>query len=124
MMENLKIEIDDNKRLVRVFHQGTQNMNDALQMVSQARAVAHQKSYNLLYDLRNVQFNVNITELYYLPRNSEIFKDTKSRLIKSANVFSSDVDPELLDFMQTTAINAGMNWKSFPSIEEALAWLE
>lgn len=123
-MKTFEVSLDNELRLVKVTTFGELFQKEGEEIVSVARRAAIEHSYNILYDMRQSTMTVPFASWFNLPRNLEIFKDTKTWRTRAAALVSPD-DKALGDykFYETVTANLGLKLRVFFEEAEALAWL-
>jgi hypothetical protein len=121
-MSNFNIEVDDEHRIIRVTYEGNLDILNANKLVNEARSIAHNLGYNLLYDMQNSFLKASTTEMYLFPRQHELLVKPEAERVKSAAIIPPR-DEQGWAFYETTSINAGLNFRIFHNEEDALKWL-
>jgi hypothetical protein len=83
----------------------------------------HRKNHKILIDLRGVEFNISVIDVYRLAKSmasdTELIKDKIAVLIND-----NDDTLNRVDFLETCSRNRGLKMKSFIDFESACKWLE
>jgi hypothetical protein len=121
-MSKFNIEVDDEYRIIRVTYEGTLDILTANKLANEARSIAHNLGYNLLYDMQNSLLKASLTEMYLFPRKHELLVKPEAGRVKSATIISLR-DERDWGFYEITSRNAGLNFRIFNNEEDALKWL-
>lgn len=123
-MAHYSINIDDQRRLVLVDVSGKIVKTEGEKIISEARTLAGERSYDVIYDMRGSYSAVQISDWFRMPRNLAVFKSSKARLVKAAIVVSKDDRSlEQYRFFETVSKNLGFAFSIFFSFDEAVEWL-
>jgi len=96
---------------------------DGEQIITLARTAAAEHGFCVLYDVRQSRTKVPIVEWFQLPRNLEVFMDTKKRRVKAAVLISPDDAVDKYSFYETVTTNLGIKLKIFFDEDDAIEWL-
>lgn len=123
-MKKYQIDVDDKFQIVRVTAFGVLHQKDGFEIISEARKVAAQHRYPVLYDVREATTEVPLAAWFNLPRELDVFKDVKTRFVKVAIVISETEDPKGYKFYETVMQNVGLELRIFKDIALAEQWLK
>lgn len=123
-MDSFDVSIDHALSLVRVEATGELSQADGEKIITVARTTAAEFGYDLLYDVRQSHTNIPIVEWFQLPRNLEVFKETKTRRIKAAILISPNDAIDTYKFYETVMYNLRLKLRVFFNEPEALEWLK
>ncbi|MCI4667112.1 MAG: hypothetical protein MRZ79_03055 [Bacteroidia bacterium] len=118
-----EISLELNKGYVLVKLIGKHNAESIGEIVGKVRKATTDNGHiHALYDLSEVEMNLPVGNAYFFPRrmqNDYLHLPTN----KIAVVQYQTRDPKFWLFYETTARNAGLDLKTFPSFEKAEEWL-
>jgi hypothetical protein len=123
-MKKYHIEVDNDLQIVRVTAFGILYQKDGYKIISEARKVAAQHQYPILYDIREATTKVPLVAYFRLPRELDVFKDVKTRFVKVAIVISENEDPKVYKFYQTVMQNIGLELCVFKDMALAERYLK
>lgn len=123
MSKTYRIDLDHQQQLVRVFYQGAIDLATAAAMTTDARELANQHGYQLLYDLRNARLAASLTAVGEFPANYVSMVTASYPDLASANLISPDDNLDYWQFYGRACQTAGVVWQAFFTEEEALQWL-
>lgn len=84
----------------------------------------HQNNHKILLDLRNVQFNLSVIDIYRLAMFMGTDKKELLAKNKIAVLVNDDETLNSVGFLETCSCNRGLKMKSFTDFEGASNWLE
>ena len=121
---SFKVFLDDTNKIVRLTAIGIIDHPILENMIDTARKTAVEKEYNILYDVRNAQTKVSFGDWFFIPRNLEIFKDSRSQKAIAVILASTeDKGIEGYKFYTTVLGNLGYKIRLFYEEDDALNWL-
>lgn len=115
------ISEDETNQLVKLVVHGSLNKNDGEQVIIETRAFAVGKQRDILCDITDATFKVNLSDWFYLARNKDVYPNISS--LKTAILISPD-DWKLFKFVENVTQNVGMKIRIFRKEEDALIWLK
>jgi hypothetical protein len=110
--------------LVYVIAQGDFELKTGQELITDAREKATETQYHILCDVRASRAKVNLADWFFLPRRLAVYKNMKTRRIKTAIVVNPGRQENVYRFFETVASNMGLRIKIFLREEDALEWLE
>ena len=117
------ITIDEARRLVRVEVIGLVDANIAMPMVTDARAAAMPRGFNILYDfMRATPGKIGSGDVFWFPRNIPALATKDAGLIRIAALHPPQAR-EIMRFWETSFRNMGLKARAFEEEPAALAWL-
>ena len=117
------LEIDEERGLVRVTVHGVVNAELAAPMVTDARAAAMPRGFNILYDfLAAERGNVASGDVFWYARNIPAVGAKDAGRIRIAVLHRPEV-AGLMGFWETAFRNIGLPARAFEDEAAALAWL-
>ncbi|MDX1582622.1 MAG: STAS/SEC14 domain-containing protein [Thermoanaerobaculia bacterium] len=123
-MFSYSIDTDHERGFVRVTARGEAELEEAREVITEARIAAAEHGYPLLYDLREVIVQVSLTEWFYLPRELEVLRDEKTVATRVAALLSSDPRQRAgYELYEAATHNLGLTVKLFDDEDAALDWL-
>lgn len=123
-MAKHSITTDDVRRLILVDVSGKIVKEEGEEIITKARTLAGEKSYDVVYDMRGSHSAVQITDWFRLPRKLEVFKKPNSRMVRAAIVVNeNDRSIEQYRFFETVSKNLGFSVRIFFEIDDAVLWL-
>ena len=117
-----EINLDKERRIVRLTVHGEISKNIGKKIITQARTKAAETHFNILCDVRQAKVKAILTDWYYLPRELDIYQ--KTRAVKTAILITPGQQEEEYKFFETVTHNLGINIKIFPQEKDALDWLK
>jgi len=118
-----KISLDGERRVVNVVLTGIIDVSTAPVMVTEARSVATESGFNILYDFRNaVPGDVKNTDVFWFPRNIPALTKPDAGRTRTALLHEPPAR-ELAHFWETTFRNVGLQARAFEDEAAAYAWL-
>ena len=115
------IETDETLKIVICSATGDINSQNAPPMAKDARAVAFQKHYPILYDFSQTRLVEDLSNIFKYARELE-YKDPHHKALKAAIFYKRD--KKLWKFFVTTASNSGIFFELFEKKTDALTWLK
>lgn len=123
-MNSFEVFLDDTHKIVRLTATGVIDYPILEKMIDTARKTSVENGYNILYDVRQAQTKVSIGNWFFIPRNLEIFKDSRSQ--KSIAVILASTEDKGIEgykFYTTVLGNLGFKIRLFYEETDALDWL-
>ena len=118
-----KISLDGERRVVDVVMTGIVDISTAPVMVTEARSVAAENGFNILYDFRNARpGDVKNTDVFWYPRNIPALAKSNAGRTRTA-LLHTPAARELAHFWETTFRNVGLQASAFEDEAAAYAWL-
>lgn len=124
-MSPYDFETDEKHKLIRVRAWGKMSKKEGTKAIVEARRLAMEHGYDLLYDIREMELEgVSLADFYYLPREQGVFSQPDSRKAKVAIIVSEQMD-KITDykFYEDVTQNLGFSVKIFTGFVEAENWL-
>jgi hypothetical protein len=118
------ITLDDINGIVRVVARGELVKELGEEIITKARLTAAEHKFDILCDVRHAEAIVSFADWFYLPKTLPVYKDNKTRIIKTALIISPGNQESEYYFYETVMKNEGMNLKVFLKEKEAVKWLE
>ncbi|MDP4239445.1 MAG: STAS/SEC14 domain-containing protein [Bacteroidota bacterium] len=115
-------EIVNDDRIIKVKASGEITPKEAAIMGKNIRIKAKELSYKILFDLRQAENKVSISEAYFWFADHYDKIDIKLRYIPTAHV-THEEDKSFFKFFETTCFNKCIKVRMFMEQEEALNWL-
>lgn len=78
-MDSFEVFLDDTRKIVRLTAAGIIDYPVLEKMIDTARRTAVETGYNILYDVRQAQTKVALGNWFFIPRDLEIFKASRSQ---------------------------------------------
>lgn len=123
-MNSFEILLDDTRKIVRLTATGTIDYPVLEKMIDAARKTAIETGYDILYDVRQARTKVSIGDLFFIPRNLEVFKDSRSQKALAVILASTeDKGIEGYKFYTTVLGNLGYKIRLFYEENDAVEWL-
>ena len=117
------ISVDERRHLVIVVVEGVVDAAQAMPMVTQARATAAGRGFNILYDFHAaVPGDIKTGDVFWFPRRIPALATAAARRVRIALLYPA-AQQEFARFWETTFRNAGLNARAFEDEATALAWL-
>lgn len=117
------ITLDHEKGLVYVAAQGEFDAKSGGELITDARKQAAEHQYHIFCDVRESRTKANLADWFYLPRRLFVYRDLKTRTVKTAILVMPGSQEDAYRFFETVANNIGLRIKIFLREEEALEWL-
>ena len=117
------ITLDHDRRLVHVIAQGEFNRDSGDELITNTLGKAAEYHYSILCDVRQLKAKVGLAEWYFLPRRLPVYRNAKTRYIKTAIVVPMGKQEKVYRFFATVTRSFGMNIRIFLQEEDALEWL-
>lgn len=123
-MDSFEVLLDDANKIVRLTATGNIDYPILEKMVDAARKTAAETGYNILYDVRQAQTKVAIGNWFFIPRNLEIFKDSRAQKA-IAVILASEEDKGVAGYKFYTTVlgNLGFRIRVFYEETDAVNWL-
>jgi len=118
------ITLNHERGLVHVIAQGEFDLESGQRLITDARKNATENRYHILCDVRASRAKVNLADWFFLPRRLGVYKNWKTRNIKTAIVVTLGRQESVYRFFETVASNMGLRIKIFLREEDALEWLQ
>ena len=118
------ITLDTENGIVRVVARGELVKESGEEIITKARMTAAEHQYHILCDVRQAEVKVSIADWFFLPRTLPVYKNNKTRIIKTALIISPRNQESEYRFYETVAQNEGMNLRVFLKEEEAVEWIK
>jgi hypothetical protein len=115
--------LDHEQGVVHVIGQGEFNRDLGDEMITNAREKAAEYHYRILCDVRQLKAKVGLAEWYFLPRRLAVYRNAKTRNIKTAIVVTTGKQEKVYRFFEIVTRNLGMNIRIFLREKDALEWL-
>jgi hypothetical protein len=119
-MDKISYKIKYKKKLVWTTISGSLDYSTASAIVTETRKIAENKNCTLfLYDLRQVNLNIPVYQLYALPREFTVVATHRTAAI------IKEETPDLADwqFLENVEVNIGLQIQLFFDEKEAIKWL-
>ena len=117
------ISVDERRHLVIVVVEGVVDAAQAMPMVTQARATAAGRGFNILYDFHAAMpGDIKTGDVFWFPRRIPALGTAAARRTRIALLYPA-AQTEFARFWETTFQNAGLNARAFEEEAAALAWL-
>lgn len=117
------VRVDEGRSLVVVEAAGPIHAAEAEPMVSEARAAAGVRGFNILYDFRAATLgDIKTGDVFWFPRRIPALAKPEARRVRIALIYPP-AHEEFARFWETTSQNAGLRSRAFASEAEAVAWL-
>jgi hypothetical protein len=107
------ITLDDINGIVRVVARGELVKELGEEIITKARLTAPVHQYHILCDVRHAEAIVSFADWFYLPKTLPLYKDNKTRIIKTALIISPGNQEGEYHFYETVMHNEGMNLRVF-----------
>ena len=117
------ITLDHDRGVVHVIGQGEFNRVLGDEVITKTLEIAAEYQYSILCDARQIKAKVGFSDWFLLPRRLAVYRNVKTRYIKTAIVISAGKQEKVYKFFETVTRNLGMNIRIFFQEEDALAWL-
>jgi hypothetical protein len=118
------ITLDPGNNIVRVVAHGELVKELGEEIITKARMTAAEHQYHILCDVRHAEAIVSFADWFFLPKMLPVYKENKTRTIKTALMISPGNQESEYHFYETVMYNEGMNLKVFLKEEEAVEWLK
>ena len=116
---------DHDQKLIISKASGPMDAEIGKEFIAASRRKASEYEYNILYDIRELDLDASISDMYGLVKNLPEFQDNKSRHLKVALLISKETPrSDNFSFYETAAQNEGLIVKLFMNEEEAMSWLK
>ena len=118
------IRVDEGRHVVIVEAVGMIDTATATPMVTEARATAAARAFNILYDFRAaVPGDLKTGDVFWFPRRIPALAKPEARRVRIALVYP-EAQREFARFWETTFQNAGLRARAFEDEAAAYTWLE
>lgn len=117
------ITLNHEQGVVYVLAQGEFDFKSGEELITDARKQVAEHQYSIFCDVRESRAKVNLVDWYYLPRRLFVYRDWKTRRIKTAILVGKGRQENAYRFFETVANNLGLRIKIFLREEDALEWL-
>ena len=117
------ITLDHERCLVYVVAQGEFDFQSGGELSTDARKTAAEHQCNIVCDVRKSRAKVNLADWFFLPRRLFVYKDWKTRSVKTAILVTAGKQESNYRFFENVTSNLGLWIKIFLSEEKALEWL-
>lgn len=107
--------------VVSAYGEITRDLGDEL--ITQARAKAAEYHYNIICDVRKSKARVTLADWYFLPRRLAVYRNIKTRHIKTAIIVNEGKQEKTYRFFETVTSNLGLNIRVFFRETDAKKWL-
>jgi hypothetical protein len=118
------ITLDNENHIVHVVACGELIKELGEEIITKASVTAAEHQYYILCDVTKAKAKVSLVDWFFLPRTLSVYRNNKTRLIKTAIIISPGNQERVYSFFETVARNLGMNLKVFLNEEEAVIWLK
>jgi hypothetical protein len=118
------ITLDPGNNIVRVVAHGELVKELGEEIITKARMTAAEHQYHILCNVRHAEAIVSFADWFFLPKMLPVYKENKTRTIKTALMISPGNQESEYHFYETVMYNEGMNLKVFLKEEEAVEWLK
>ena len=115
--------LDHERDLVHVLAQGEFNRDLGDKLITKTLKKAAEYHYSIICDARQLKTNVSFSDWFMLPRRLAVYRNAKTRYIKTAIVVTRGKQEKMYRFFETVTRSLGMNIKIFVREKDALAWL-
>lgn len=123
-MNSFEVLLDEKRNLVRLTAAGIIEYSSLEKMIDAAQKAAVENKFDIIYDVRQTQTKVPLANYFFIPRNMEIFKDSRSRSVSVVILASvKDRSIENYKFYATVLSNLGYKVRVFYEEAEAINWL-
>ena len=117
------ITLDHERGIVHVIAQGEFDRDLGDEMITKSRKKAADYHYNIFCDVRQSKEKVAFSDWFLLPRRLAVYRDVKTRYIRTAIVVTRGKQEKMFRFFETITRTLGMNIRIFLQEEDALEWL-
>jgi hypothetical protein len=119
-----RVEPDRARRLVVARLEGAATREEVIEMVKAARAMAHDRGWNILYDMRGATVSdISPGDIFWLPRRLDVLNQPEASLVRVAGLHDPGERASLARFWENAFSNAGLQARAFTDEAAALAWL-
>jgi hypothetical protein len=115
--------LDHEQGVVHVIGQGEFNKDLGDELITNTLEIAAEYHYRILCDVRQLKAKVGLAEWYFLPRRLAVYRNAKTRNIKTAIVVTTGKQEKVYRFFEIVTRNLGMNIRIFLREKDALEWL-
>lgn len=123
-MASYKLELNNSLSYIRVEAFGDIEQEMGEKIITEARTLASENNYDILYDMRAASSKVQLSDWFHLPRTLDVYRHKKARFISAAVLLAPDEKmPDQYKFFETVVGNLGFRLKIFFEENEALEWL-
>ena len=117
------ITLDHERGVVHVLGQGEFNRDLGDELITKTLKIAAENHYSILCDARQLKANVGFSDWFLLPRRLAVYRNLKTRYIKTAIVVTRGKQEKVYRFFETVTRSLGMNIRIFVGEKDALEWL-
>jgi hypothetical protein len=117
------IKLNHEQGLVHVIARGEFDRDLGDEMITKSRKKAANYHYNILCDVRQSTAKVAFSDWFLLPRRLAVYRNVKTRYIKTAILVARGKQEKVFRFFETITRSLGMNIRIFLQKEDALEWL-
>jgi hypothetical protein len=117
------ITLDHEQGVVHVIGQGEFHRDLGDELITNTLEIAAEHHYSILCDARQIKAKVGFSDWFLLPRRLAVYRNVKTRYIKTAIVVTTGKQAKVYRFFETVTRNLGMNIRIFLREEDALEWL-
>lgn len=119
-----RVEPDRARSLVVARLEGAATREEVIEMVKAARAMAHDRGWNILYDLRGATAGaISAGDIFWLPRRLDVLNEPEASSVRVATLHGPGEGAALARFWENSFRNAGLQASAFTDEAAALAWL-
>ena len=116
--------LNHEQRLIYLVAKGEFDFETAGELITDARKQAAEHQYSIFCDVRESSAKVNLVDWFYLPRRLLVYKDWKTRRVRTAILVRAGGQENAYRFFETVTNNLGLRIKIFLREEDALEWLK
>jgi len=117
------IRVDEGRNVVIVEAIGNIDAATATPMVTEARAAAAARAFDILYDFRQAApGDLKAGDVFWFPRRIPALAKPEARRVRIALLYPEE-QREFSRFWETTFQNAGLRARAFDEEAAAFAWL-
>jgi hypothetical protein len=117
------ITLNHEQGLIYLVARGEFDFETAGELITDARKQAAEHQYQIFCDVRESRAKVDLVDWYYLPRRLFVYKDWKTRTVRTAILVRTGRQENVYRFFETVTNNLGLRIKIFLREEAALEWL-
>jgi hypothetical protein len=118
------IRVDEARHVVIVAAAGNIDAATATPMITEARATAAARGFDILYDFRAaIPGDLKTGDVFWFPRRIPALAKAEARRVRIALVYPES-QREFARFWETTFQNAGLRARAFDDETAALTWLD
>ena len=117
-----KVEPDRARGLVLARLEGPATREEVIDMVKAARALAHDRGWNILYDMRGATVaGISAGDIFWLPRRLDVLNEPEASSVRVAALHDPGEGASLARFWENAFRNAGLQACAFTK-EDMRAW--